>query len=41
MGIMWNERKKHLLEVGVLCILNQLQEDALGGVEVSSALLQS
>lgn len=39
--LMWNERKKHLLEVGVLCILNQLQEDALGGVEVSSALLQS
>lgn len=32
---------KHLLEVGVFSILNQLQQNSLCGGEVSSALLQS
>lgn len=32
---------KHLLEVGVFCILNQLQQNSLCGGEVSSTLLQS
>lgn len=32
---------KHLLEVGVFRILNQLQQNSLCGGEVSAALLQS
>lgn len=32
---------KHLLEVGVFSVLNQLQQNSLCGGEVSSALLQS
>lgn len=32
---------KHLLEVGVFGVSNQLQQNGLGGGEVSSALLQT
>lgn len=35
------DRKQHLLEFGVFCVLDQLQQDALGGGEISAALLQS